>query len=81
MDSTTLDEVDMDWYHDFVSKSEQSGLNGKPLSKNYIGRHIKGSRASWPPWKSRGTMSIQPTRKGFKKITRTARPSGSPWTN
>ena len=28
MDSTTLDEVDMDWYHDFVSKSEQSGLNG-----------------------------------------------------
>ena len=42
MDVTALDEVDMDWYHDFVSKSEQSGLNGKPLSKNYIGRHIKG---------------------------------------
>ena len=44
MDSTTLDEVDMDWYHDFVSKSEQSGLNEKPLSKNYIGRHLKGSK-------------------------------------
>lgn len=45
MDSTTLDEVDMHWYNDFVSKSEVSGRAGQPLSKNYIGRHIKAVKS------------------------------------
>ena len=70
MDSTTLDEVDMDWYHDFVSKSEQSGLNGKPLSKNYIGRHIKGVKSVLAAMEEQG-HDVHPAyrRKGFKKIT------------
>ena len=70
MDSATLDEVDMDWYHDFVSKSEQSGLNGKPLSKNYIGRHIKGVKSVLAAMEEKG-HDVHPAyrRKGFKKIT------------
>ena len=70
MDSTTLDEVDMDWYHDFVSKSEQNGLNGKPLSKNYIGRHIKGVKSVLAAMEEQG-HDVHPAyrRKGFKKIT------------
>ena len=70
MDVTTLDEVDMDWYHDFVSKSEQSGLNGKPLSKNYIGRHIKGVKSVLAAMEEQG-HDVHPAyrRKGFKKIT------------
>ena len=70
MDSTTLDEVDMDWYHDFVSKSEQSGLRGEPLSKNYIGRHIKGVKSVLAAMEEQG-HDVHPAyrRKGFKKIT------------
>ena len=70
MDATTLDEVDMDWYHDFVSKSEQSGLNGKPLSKNYIGRHIKGVKSILAAMEEQG-HHVHPAyrRKGFKKIS------------
>ena len=70
MDSTTLDEVDMDWYHDFVSKSEQSGLKGEPLSKNYIGRHIKGVKSVLAAMEERG-HDVHPAyrRKGFKKIS------------
>ena len=70
MDSATLDEVDMDWYRDFVSKSEQSGLSGKPLSKNYIGRHIKGVKSVLAAMEEQG-HDVHPAyrRKGFKKIT------------
>jgi len=28
-----------------LHRGGQSGLNGKPLSKNYIGRHIKGVKS------------------------------------
>ena len=33
--------VDMDWYHTFIARSEDGGKAGKPLSLNYIGKHIK----------------------------------------
>ena len=33
--------IDMDWYREFVSRSEASGRSNRPLSKNYIGKHVK----------------------------------------
>ena len=36
-----LTEVDMEWYREFVSRSEAGGRSNRPLSKNYIGKHIK----------------------------------------
>ena len=70
MDSTTLDEVDMDWYHDFVSKSEVSGRAGQPLSKNYIGRHIKAVKSVLSAMEEQG-LDVHPAhrRKAFKKST------------
>ena len=34
-------EIDMEWYREFVSRSEAGGRSNRPLSKNYIGKHIK----------------------------------------
>ena len=70
MYSTTLDEVDMDWYNDFVSKSEVSGRAGQPLSKNYIGRHIKAVKSVLSAMEEQG-LDVHPAyrRKAFKKIT------------
>jgi integrase len=41
MHTILISELDMDWYYDFVERSQQSGRNGKPLTKNYISTHIK----------------------------------------
>ena len=41
MHTILISELDMDWYYEFVERSEQSGRNGKPLSMNYISTHIK----------------------------------------
>ncbi len=41
MHTILLSELDMDWYYEFVERSEQSGRNGEPLSMNYISTHIK----------------------------------------
>ena len=34
-------EIDMEWYREFVSRSEAGGRSNRPLSKNYIGKHVK----------------------------------------
>lgn len=34
-------EIDMEWYREFVSRSEAGGRGNRPLSKNYIGKHVK----------------------------------------
>lgn len=36
-----LTEIDMEWYREFVSRSEARGRSNRPLSKNYVGKHIK----------------------------------------
>ena len=41
MHTILISELDMDWYYEFVERSEQSGRNGEPLSMNYISTHIK----------------------------------------
>ena len=41
MHTILLSELDMDWYYEFVERSEQSGRNGEPLSMNYISTQIK----------------------------------------
>jgi integrase len=41
MHTILISELDMDWYYDFVERSEQSGRNGEPLSLNYISTLIK----------------------------------------
>lgn len=41
MHAILLSELDMDWYYEFVERSEQSGRNGALLSLNYISTHVK----------------------------------------
>jgi integrase len=41
MHTILLSELDIDWYYEFVERSEQSGRNGEPLSMNYISTQIK----------------------------------------
>ena len=41
MHTILISELDMEWYYEFVERSQQSGRNGKPLTKNYISTHIK----------------------------------------
>jgi len=41
MHTILISELDMDWYYEFIKRSEQSGRNGEPLSMNYISTHIK----------------------------------------
>ena len=41
MHTILISELNMDWYYEFVERSEHSGRNGKPLSMNYISTHIK----------------------------------------
>ena len=41
MHTILISELNMDWYYEFVERSEQSGRNGEPLSMNYISTHIK----------------------------------------
>ena len=41
MHTILISELDVDWYYEFVERSEQSGRNGEPLSMNYISTHIK----------------------------------------
>ena len=41
MHTILISELNMDWYYEFVVRSEHSGRNGKPLSMNYISTHIK----------------------------------------
>lgn len=41
MHTILISELDMDWYYEFIERSQQSGRNGKPLTKNYISTHIK----------------------------------------
>lgn len=70
LDTVRLDEVDMDWYHAFVSRSEKSGRAGKPLSKNYIGRHVKAIKRVMAAMEEEGYDVHRAYRqRGFKKIT------------
>ena len=39
--STMTAEVDLDWHGHFIAQSECGGRAGRPLSLNYIGKHIK----------------------------------------
>ena len=41
MSKTPLNEVDMNWYYEFISKAENGGKNNTPLSLNYIGKNVK----------------------------------------
>ena len=41
LDSTKTSEVDLDWHGHFIAQSECGGRAGRPLSLNYIGKHIK----------------------------------------
>ena len=41
MHTILISELNMDWYYEFIERSEHSGRNGKPLSMNYISTHIK----------------------------------------
>ena len=38
---TKTSELDLDWHGNFIAKSELGGKAGKPLSLNYIGKHVK----------------------------------------
>ena len=41
MHTILISELGMDWYYEFVERSEQSGRKGEPLSLNYISTLIK----------------------------------------
>ena len=41
MHKTLLTNIDMNWYYDFISMSEQGGAMRKPFSLNYIAKNIK----------------------------------------
>ena len=41
MANVTLNELDMDWYYEFTSRSEDGGKHTSTLSKNYIAKMVK----------------------------------------
>lgn len=41
MGVVSLEDVDMEWYFEFVSRSEEGGRCGSGLSKNYIAKMVK----------------------------------------
>ena len=41
MADVALSECDMDWYYDFISRSEEGGRQTTTLSKNYIAKMVK----------------------------------------
>lgn len=44
--STKTSEVDLDWHGHFIAQSECGGRAGRPLSLNYIGKHIKNVKTA-----------------------------------
>ena len=62
--------VDLGWYQHFVSKAERGGEDKAPLSKNYVGKHVKNIKRGlrfaetlgWdvhPAYKERGFRVLQ----------------------
>ena len=41
MANVTLNDLDMDWYYEFTSRSEDGGKHSSTLSKNYIAKMVK----------------------------------------
>ncbi|MGB0149970.1 MAG: phage integrase SAM-like domain-containing protein, partial [Flavobacteriales bacterium] len=41
MANVTVNELDMDWYYEFISRSEDGGRHTTTLSKNYISKMVK----------------------------------------
>ena len=44
--STKTPDVDLDWHGHFIAQSECGGRAGRPLSLNYIGKHIKNVKTA-----------------------------------
>ena len=55
--------IDLEWYYEFIVRSEDGGKVQKPLSMNYIGKHVKNIKRVLG-WAEEEGQAIHPAYRG-----------------
>ena len=55
--------IDLEWYYEFIARSEDGGKDQKPLSMNYIGKHVKNIKRVLG-WAEEEGQTVHPAYRG-----------------